>query len=747
MTIGKFGIFRRLKMAAMVVCLAAVMPLAAAGQSSGCCRTGKVVNADGAPVAEASILDASGILLTKTTADGSFSVPAGVTRVEVVATHFAPVFASTNASAPVRVVVERPLETVVVSAYRSPLPTMDSPASTRVMSREMLQQSAPISLDGKLREVPGFELFRRSSSLVANPTTEGVSLRGLGSTAASRSLVLFDGIPLNDPYGGYIHWEEIPEPAIESVEVVRGGASDLYGSSAIGGVINILPVRPRGNGLRLSGSYGSEATTDDSALGTFGSGPWAGMFAGSVIATDGYTLIAPEFRGPIDQPSNVHAQNGLAEFDRNLPGGGRAFLRGMVLNESRHNGTPLQANGLRLWRYAAGADVSRLMLRAYGASEHYWQTFSSVPPDRASEKLTKLGHDPSDELGAQANWHQPVGRNLLLLVGADTREVRATDYSQLFVGSGGESSAGSRQRQTGVYGEALYTPKKWTLSGSARVDHFSNFDAKQYSASAGVTPLPTLEEAVFDPRIGVSRRLTHSFALNASAFRAYRAPTENELYRSFQVGQQVTKANPNLKSERATGWESGFQVNMERIGSTVRASYFWTQVNRPITALTLSATPTSELLQRNNIGQIESRGISLDYSIEERWFALIGGYQFADATVTKFAQEPELVGNWIPQVARNMATTRVLLRKRRWGVLSLQGRMSGRQFDDDLNQYLLHGYFRMDAHASHSIGQHVQVYADGENLFDREIEVGKTPLPTLGTPRVARFGLRLSWGD
>jgi hypothetical protein len=151
------------------------------------------------------------------------------------------------------------------------------------------------------------------------------------------------------------------------------------------------------------------------------------MFAGSVIATDGYTLIAPEFRGPVDQPSNVHAQNGLAEMDRKLPDSGRVFLRGLVLNEARHNGTPLQTNAMRLWRYSAGADAGRLTLRFYGSAEHYRQSFSSVAADRASEKLVKLGHDPSDELGAQANWHQPVAHNLLLLAGADTRDVRATD--------------------------------------------------------------------------------------------------------------------------------------------------------------------------------------------------------------------------------------------------------------------------------------------------------------------------------
>src|SRR6202008_4492240 len=142
-----------------------------------------------------------------------------------------------------RIVLTRQQERVIVTAYRSPLDTLDSPASTRVVGQQQLKEAATPALDGKLRQVPGVELFRRSSSLVANPTSQGISLRGLGSTAASRTLVVSDDVPLNDPYGGWIHWEEMPELAVRSVEVVRGGASDLYGSSAIGGVISILPVR------------------------------------------------------------------------------------------------------------------------------------------------------------------------------------------------------------------------------------------------------------------------------------------------------------------------------------------------------------------------------------------------------------------------------------------------------------------------------------------------------------------------
>jgi outer membrane receptor protein involved in Fe transport len=306
----------------------------------------------------------------------------------------------------------------------------------------------------------------------------------------------------------------------------------------------------------------------------------------------------------------------------------------------------------------------------------------------------------------------------------------------------------ARQRQSGVYGEVLYTPKAWTLSASGRLDHFSNWNAYQYKPAAAPAKLPELNQTVFDPRIGITRRLTTVFAVNASAFRAYRAPTENELYRTGQVGQQVTQPNPNLRSERATGWETGIHADLPSIGSTVRVSYFWTQINRPITALTLSTTPTSTLLMRENLGQIESRGVSLDFASRPlNWFSIEGGYQYADATVTKNSAMPSLVGNWIPQVARNMTTTQVNFSHRRLGLLSVQGRYSGRQYDDDANQYLLHAYFRLGAYASHDFGHHWSVFAAGDNLFDRSIEAGKTPILTLASPRVARFGVRINFGE
>ena len=733
----------------LVLCAPASFGQAAAPQQQATSGTvtGIVVDATGNPIAGAQITSGSGDLLATTDADGKFTLSAGAGTVAIQASHFAPASVSIAGQATLRIQLEHPFEDVTVTAYRSPLSSLDSPASTRIMTAQALRQAAGVPLDDKLRTIPGFELFRRSSSLVSNPTSQGVSLRGLGSTSASRSLVVFDNVPLNDPYGEWIHWEEIPQLDIQSVEVVRGGASDLYGSSAIGGVISIEPVRPKNSTLQFTSSGGSESTVDGALLGSLTLGKWSGLVTGGAVATDGYILTAPAYRGPIDQPSNVHAQNALVQFDRDLGNSQRIFLRGNVLDEARHNGTPIQNNGTRLWRYAAGSDLTDFIFRVYGTAEHYRQRFSSVNSAQTAETLSSSAEEPSNELGFAGLWHHPFGKDLLLLAGADTHYIRAASYQTLYLGSGGVNNTAAKQRQTGVYGELLFTPKNWTFSGSARIDHFSNYDVNQFITATGTTHPPSFSETPFDPRLGVTRRLTQSLALSASGFRAFRSPNEDELYAKTQVGQQVTLPNPYLRSERATGWETGLQADLHRIGSSVRVSYFLTQVNRPITTLTVATTPTSQVLMRANLGQIESRGVSLDYSARPaRWISVDGGYQYANATVTKFQQQPSLVGNWIPEVARNMATAQVGFTQRRLGFISFQGRVSGHQFDDTANDYYIPGYFRLDVYAAHEFRHNISLFARGENLFDRAIIVGKTPLPTLGTPRVALFGLRYTFG-
>jgi outer membrane receptor protein involved in Fe transport len=654
-------------------------------------------------------------------------------------------------------------EKVMVTAYRAPLGSLESPVTTRLLTENALETTAAVTLDDQLRQLPGVELFRRSSSLVANPSSQGMSLRGLGSTSASRTLFTEDDVPLNDPLGGWIHWEEQPELAIKNIELMRGGASDLYGSSAIGGVVSVIPVRPTSDQFEPRSSYGGEETFDDGLLGEMKRGPWGVVAAGGALGTDGYIQEAPDQRGPVDDASNVHSQNGTltAEHDS---GPLRLFVRGSGFNESRHNGTPYQFNRTRLWRYAAGGDwkgphEASLVTRVYGSDERYRQTFSSISnlPDfgdpsctyRCGETPTKFSFVPDNELGAAAHWNQPLGAGLLIVTGADVHDVRIWDHEQSFTATPPTpplTNLHDHQRDSAGYAEAMWVRKAWTMTASGREDWFQNYDGQELQSSgSGWTPSPKqppqFGQRIFDPRMGLSRKIHDHWAVSASGFRAFRAPSPNELYRATQVGAQLTLPNGSLLSERATGWETGLATDW-RWGS-VRTSYFLTQVNRPISAVLIATNK----YMRENLGQIESRGISVDYELTPmRWLAVDGGYQYANATVTKNNQETDLVGKWIPEVARNLATMNVRAFKPSLGTLSLQGRLSGRQFDDDANTFLLHGYFRLDAYASHDFGKRFEVFAAGENLLNRQIEDSKTPTTTLGMPREARVGLLVRVG-
>jgi outer membrane receptor protein involved in Fe transport len=657
--------------------------------------------------------------------------------------------------------VPAPVTTVTVTAYRAPLGALESPVTTRLLSSQALGTTAAVTLDGQIRQIPGLELFRRSSSLVANPTSQGVSLRGLGSTSASRTLLTDDDVPLNDPVGGWIHWQEQPELAVKSVELVRGGASDLYGSSAIGGVVSVIPVRPTSDQAALRSSYGGEGTYDSSLLLTAKRGSWGLLAAGGLLGTDGFIQEAPSQRGPVDAASNVHSQNALllAERDR---GPVRLFARASGFNESRHNGTPYQINATRLVRYATGADwqaphSASLVARVYGSSERYRQTFSSLSnlPNaanptcsfRCGEVPSRFSYIPDNELGAAAHWNQPLGAGLLIIAGADVHDLRIWDREQTYGSSAALTNLHDHQRDPAAYVEAMWAHNAWTVAASGRMDWFQNYDGHQLTRTGTTwtpssTQPPQRNENIFDPRLGLSRKLSAHWAVSASGFRAFRAPTPSELYRSTQVGNKLTNPNGNLLSERATGWETGVATQWN--WGTVRTSYFLTEVNRPIVAVTVNPTSSPILLARENLGQIESRGVALDFELVPRsWLAVDGGYQYANATVSKGSQD---LGNWIPEVARNMATLNLRAFRPALGTLSLQSRLSGRQYDDDANAFLLHGYFRLDAYASHNLGKRMELFAAGENLLDRQIEVSKTPTTTLATPRTARFGFLVRLG-
>jgi outer membrane receptor protein involved in Fe transport len=607
-------------------------------------------------------------------------------------------------------------ETIIVTAARTETRLADSPASVVVLSRDVLDASPAPTIDDTLRQVAGFTLFRRTGSRVANPTAQGVTLRGIGASGASRALVLDDGVPLNDPFGGWVYWGRVPRVALERVEVLRGGASDLYGSSAMGGVVQF--IRRREAALAVDASAGSQQSGAVSLFAGGERGDWSGSIATDLFTTGGYVLVRPEERGIVD----VEASSRHAGFDATLRRQG-AFARASHYSESRDNGTPLQENDTTSRHLSLGADLRPgggvVALRGYGSDQDYFQTFSAVAADRASERLTVEQRVPSRGTGGSAQWTSEVRERHVLVAGAELRTVRGRSDEMRFTPVGTSFvSAGGRQRTAAVYLEDVFsvTPALSIVAG-VRADQWRNEGGGE-----------SARESQLSPRLSLLWRAGEAISFSASAYRAFRAPTLNELYRGFRVGNIETLPNAALGAENLTGFEIGARARNARL------TLFAMEVEDTIANVTISTSPALITRQRQNLGTTRSIGAELDTEWRlGRNVRASAGWLFVDATV----REGELRGRRIPQVPRHQATAQLL-----WRNAGAQARWSAMQYDDDRNELLLASYIVVDLFAAQPLRAGIDMTLAVENVFAEKVEASATPVITHGQPRAAHLGLR-----
>jgi iron complex outermembrane recepter protein len=572
--------------------------------------------------------------------------------------------------------------------------------------------------------------------------------------------VLYDGVPLNDPFGGWVYWTGVPREAIARAEVLRGGASSLYGSGALGGVVQFVSREPTARELRLELSYGSQGTPDASVYAGARKGPWGFYASAQEFATGGYVLVSERERGPVDTPAASRGAAGELYVERASSRGLRLFGRASYYGESRQNGTPLQFNRTHLRRFVAGGDfepagtraAGTFTLRAYASTQVLDQSFTSISQDRRSESLTRLQRVPAQGTGLSLQWAGAAGSRNSLVSGFELTEVRGASDEIAYV-AGSPSSligAGGRARTYAVYARDVITiTPRLFVTPSARIDLWRNTDARQTTrplrgtAATSVVSFADREESAFSPQLSVLFKATERLSLNATFARAFRAPTLNELYRSFRVGNVLTLADENLRAERLTSGEAGAVYEAAR-GSYVRANLFWSDVTRAVANVTLNTTPALITRQRRNLGRTRTRGLELEAETHpaRRW-SLSAGYLFADARVASFPADASLEGLRVPQVPRHQLTFQARYTNPALLTFGVQARASGAQFDDDQNLLRLGGYFTLDALASRRITRGLDAFVAAENLTGRRYEVGRTPVLTLGPPLFVRVGLRL----
>lgn len=673
-------------------------------------------------------------------------------------------------------------ETVTVTAARTEQLTRNVAASVNLLERESIARSPAVVADDVLRQVPTFSLFRRTSSLAAHPTAQGVSLRGVGPSGVSRTLVLLDGIPFNDPFGGWVYWTRVPLSGVERIEIVDGSTSSAYGNYAMGGVINIATVPAARRTVEVRSQYGNRHTPK---LDVSGSDVWGRVRASvdaSIFDTDGYPIVAETERGRVDNNAALTFRNMGVRLQYDVNSRVHAFLRGSYFREKRDNGKASTIDGTEeanstSWKTVSGGlrarlpDTSDLQVSLFSDFTRFRSNFLAVPaanPPRSIGRMTLNQTVPTTGAGGMAQWSRPFGVRQFVTAGTDVRWVDGdSEENGLDAITGTQVTlsriSGGTQRSIGFYVQDLITlVPNLTLTLAARVDRWRNYDGHNLETnrpSGTPTPnnrptLPDRDDVVASPRVAALYHATPWLSLWGDLGWGFRAPTLNELYRQFRVGTVLTLANNQLGPERLAGGELGVRLTpIPNLG--VRTTWYDNRVKDPVSNVTIATSGANVTQQRQNLGRTRISGVQTDaeYRIGSS-LRVSGGYLYGRARVTEFNANPDLIGKFLPQVPRHRGSAQISYTNPRYFNVAAGLQAIGRQFDDDLNSRLvpgraepgLPGYVLMDFSASRAVGPNVELFFGAQNLFDRSYFVGTLPTTT-GTPRLIHGGVRLKFTD
>ncbi len=646
-------------------------------------------------------------------------------------------------------------EEIVVTATRSPRPLATVPVAVTVVSRADIERSPTKTLDELLRIAPSFALFRRSSSMAADPSSQGVKLRGVGTSGVSRTLVLVDGIPANDPYGGWVAWRSIPRVGIQRIEIAPGGGSALYGNYALGGVVQVLSRPITNREIEVTSEFGTMGTAQLAAAAMDRFGPVRTSVEGEFLTSQGYPVVASDARGAIDgdTPSKHATVRARVEADasRDLS----FTLRGGFFWEDLNAGTRYTTAMARRVEYGGTArftpgEAGAFDLAVFGHTGEFQQNRTSAGPARDSEVQSAHQDVPTRDMGSSLLWTSrplTLGGTHTVNLGADGRWIGGETRENLYTSpTVALREAEGQQWLYGVFAQDNYdVTGRIGLNLAVRYDRWDNVAASrlQQSTSGTFTSVDFPDRAgdALSPKAGLRVRPVEWLAFRAATYRSFRAPTLDELYRPFQVGAVRTDANENLGPERLRGAEAGFDVLLP--GLTTRVTGFWNEIDAPITNVTVGPNQR----QRQNLGNARIRGVeaAAGWTFARRW-SIAAAYTYADNGVTEAPGQPQLVGKRLPQDPVHMASTSLGFADPRLLTARAQARYLGKQYEDDLNRLPMGDAVLVDLFASWRVIGRFDLYLAVENLFDKTYLVGRSGVDTVGQPRFVHGGVRFRTG-
>ena len=643
----------------------------------------------------------------------------------------------------------------------------DAAYDISTIGRDRLAHSASNRLEDVLRDIAGFQQFRRSDSRTANPTSQGATLRALGGNASSRALLLLDGVPQTDPFGGWLSWPAYDPRRLGRIRVTRGGGSGVNGPGALAGTIELESAAPEeAAGLAAGLSYGSRDSVD--AYAGYGAHLGSGFVSLSAAYArgDGFIPVVARQRGPADRASPYEQASLAARAVAPLSGTVELQANVSGFTDARERGTAFSAIETR------GADASlRLVGRgrlpfsalAYVQVRDFANAFAAVNVARTTATQTLDQYNvPSTGIGARVELRPRLGP-VMLRLGADWRDTegRTQELFQFVAGAPTRGRVAGGQTQTlGAFAEASLETGPLTLTGGARLDHWRIADGslreRTLATGAPLTDMAFPDRSGWEPtaRAGLALHVAEPLTLRAAAYLGWRLPTLNELYRPFRVGIDATAANAALSPERLAGVEAGLEFRpaaWARLGITLFAN----RLGDAIANVTLGQGPGlfpgagfvaagGAFRQRQNVDAVASRGVEVDASLNLGAFRLAAGYSFADAEVSASGPAAPLDGLRPAQTPRHNLTLSLAWQGPRGLYASAGLRYVSAQYEDDLNAQRIPDVLTVDAAAVFPLTRSLALEARGENLTNEEVVAGISGAGIIerAAPRTLWFGLR-----
>jgi outer membrane cobalamin receptor len=665
------------------------------------------------------------------------------------------------------------LGAVVVSATRTEQAINTLPSHVSVMGAPAIAASPAQTVPDLLRKIPGFTTRDFQSGLVIGPSQSIVSFRGLGGSSAGRTIILLDGLPAGDPFSGWIDWGRIPLPLLQSAEVVRGGGSPIWGSRALGGVVNMRTVQPTKDEARMIFEGGSNSTYHTAGAGSVRRDKVTATVAGDFWNTEGFVLLREQQAGPVDEPSGRTSRALTAKVTYDATSALQLWIAGGVYDggdlpyqQDDYESFDDVRTGARWVSARGGIATAALFANRRGS---IGQSFT-VNATRTTRTLSRYQDAPADSRGISLQWTQMAFAQHELTAGADLSSASGSLFESFnFVNNVATQrrDVGGTQMFSGLFvQDAADLGHGLRLLASVRADQVRNTNGRR---TLFALPGETMQgDTAFTDR--TTKQLSYSAGLRwqqaqriawrGSVYESFRAPSMYEMYQPrFSPRGTITEANAALERERLRGAELGADLTLGN-GFVARLTAFRNHVTSPImdvTVATAGAQPTpippcgtvparQACGQRQNVDGLQSNGVEaeLDWRPSALW-TLDAGYSYSPTRVSAPGKPQD--GKWAIRSARHAISTSVGFDHPRWLGAAIEGRYVGSRFDNDLNTIELAEFYLVGLRLNRALGRGMTAQFKIENLLNEAFETTRTSagIAEMGAPRWVTAGIRAAW--